>query len=159
MRLGELLALTMEDFDFEKNTVRINKSYQRLQGQDVITTPKTPKSNRTIKLPKFLTEEMQEYFAMLYDQTPTDRIFLVTKSFLHHEMERGCKLSGVKKIRIHDLRHPYVKPTTKNKLAAKAEIPNYQHEFDSLRFLLFCLDVQVAHDKQKPYFSNVTYVS
>lgn len=31
MRLGELLALTMEDFDFEKNTVRINKSYQRLQ--------------------------------------------------------------------------------------------------------------------------------
>lgn len=52
MRLGELLALTMEDFDFEKNTVRINKSYQRLQGQDVITTPKTPKSNRIIKLPK-----------------------------------------------------------------------------------------------------------
>ena len=98
----------MEDFDFEKNTVRINKSYQRLQGQDVITTPKTPKSNRTIKLPKFLAEEMQEYFAMLYDQTPTDRIFLVTKSFLHHEMERGCKLSGVKKIRIHDLRHSHI---------------------------------------------------
>ena len=108
MRLGELLALTMEDFDFEKNTVRINKSYQRLQGQDVITTPKTPKSNRTIKLPKFLAEEMQEYFAMLYDQKPTDRIFLVTKSFLHHEMERGCKLSGVKKIRIHDLRHSHI---------------------------------------------------
>ena len=108
MRLGELLALAMEDFDFEKNTVRINKSYQRLQGQDVITTPKTPKSNRTIKLPKFLAEEMQEYFAMLYDQTPTDRIFLVTKSFLHHEMERGCKLSGVKKIRIHDLRHSHI---------------------------------------------------
>lgn len=108
IREGELLALTMEDFDFEKNTVRINKSYQRLQGQDVITTPKTPKSNRTIKLPKFLIEEMQEYFAMLYDQTPTDRIFLVTKSFLHHEMERGCKLSGVKKIRIHDLRHSHI---------------------------------------------------
>ena len=108
IREGELLALTMEDFDFEKNTVRINKSYQRLQGQDVITTPKTPKSNRTIKLPKFLAEEMQEYFAMLYDQTPTDRIFLVTKSFLHHEMERGCKLSGVKKIRIHDLRHSHI---------------------------------------------------
>lgn len=45
---------------------------------------------------------------MLYDQTPTDRIFLVTKSFLHHEMERGCKLSGVKKIRIHDLRHSHI---------------------------------------------------
>lgn len=30
------------------------------------------------------------------------------KSFLHHEMERGCKLSGVKKIRIHDLRHSHI---------------------------------------------------
>ena len=108
MRMGELLALTMEDFDFEKNTVRINKSYQRLQGQDYITSPKTPKSNRTIKLPKFLAEEMQEYFAMLYAQALTDRIFQVTKSFLHHEMERGSEAAGVKKIRIHDLRHSHI---------------------------------------------------
>lgn len=107
MRLGELLALSMEDFCTEKCTVRINKSYQRLQGQDFITTPKTPKSNRTIKLPKFLMEEMQEYFAMLYDQKSTERLFPVTKSFLHHEMERGSKAAGVKKIRIHDLRHSH----------------------------------------------------
>ena len=31
-----------------------------------------------------------------------------TKSYLGHEMERGCKASGVKKIRIHDLRHSHV---------------------------------------------------
>ena len=108
MRLGELLALIPSDFDFQNSTVTINKSYQRLHGEDVITTPKTKRSNRTIKMSEFLAEEMQEYFAMLYDQTPTDRIFLVTKSFLHHEMERGCKLSGVKKIRIHDLRHSHI---------------------------------------------------
>ncbi|MGI6501617.1 MAG: tyrosine-type recombinase/integrase [Anaerostipes sp.] len=108
MRMGELLALTMEDFDFEKNTVRINKSYQRLERQDVITTPKTPKSNRTIKLPKFLAEEMREYFSMLYGYDRNTRIFQITKSFLHHEMERGCKKSGVKKIRIHDLRHSHI---------------------------------------------------
>ena len=29
-------------------------------------------------------------------------------------MDRGCKQTGVKRIRIHDLRHPYVKHTTKN---------------------------------------------
>lgn len=108
MRMGELLALTMEDFDFDKNTVRINKSYQRLERQDVITTPKTPKSNRTIKLPKFLAEEIKEYFSMLYGYDRSTRIFQITKSFLHHEMERGCKKSGVKKIRIHDLRHSHI---------------------------------------------------
>ena len=43
IREGELLALTPADFDFEKRTVTINKSYQRLNGQDLITTPKTEK--------------------------------------------------------------------------------------------------------------------
>ncbi len=61
-----MLALTAADFNFEKETVRINKSYQRLHGEDVITTPKTKKSNRMIKMPKFLCEEMQEYLQMLY---------------------------------------------------------------------------------------------
>ena len=74
MRIGELLALTAADFDFEKETVRINKSYQRLHGEDVITTPKTKKSNRTIKMPKFLCEEMQEYLNMLYGLKKKDRM-------------------------------------------------------------------------------------
>ena len=113
IREGELLALTPADFDFDKETVTINKSYQRLHGEDVITTPKTKKSNRTIKMPHFLCEEMQEYLGMLYGLKKKDRIFTVTKSYLHHEMDRGAKAAGVKRIRIHDLRHPYVKPTTK----------------------------------------------
>ena len=37
-----------------------------------------------------------------------DRIFTVTKSYLHHEMDRGAKAAGVKRIRIHDLRHSHV---------------------------------------------------
>ena len=41
IREGELLALTPEDFDFTTHTLRINKSYQRLNREDVITPPKT----------------------------------------------------------------------------------------------------------------------
>ncbi len=114
IREGELLALTAADFNFDKETVTINKSYQRLHGEDVITSPKTKKSNRTIKMPKFLCEEMQEYIDMLYGLKKKDRIFTVTKSYLHHEMDRGAKAAGVKRIRIHDLRHPNVKPKTKS---------------------------------------------
>ena len=61
IREGELLALTPADFNFEAGTVTINKSYQRIKGRDVITDPKTPKSNRTIQMPQFLIEEMREY--------------------------------------------------------------------------------------------------
>lgn len=108
MRLGELLALIPSDFDFQNSTVTINKSYQRLHGEDVITTPKTKRSNRTIKMSEFLAEEMQEYIKMQYKIEPTDRLFPISKSYLHREMERGCKETGLQKIRIHDLRHSHV---------------------------------------------------
>ena len=108
IREGELLALTPADFDFEKKTLRINKSYQRLHGEDVITSPKTEKSNRIILLPQFLCDEMQDYLKMLYDIEKDERIFTVSKSYLHHEMDRGAKEAGVKRIRIHDLRHSHV---------------------------------------------------
>ena len=113
IRVGELLALTAGDFDFKNNMLTINKSYQRLHGEDVITPPKTEKSNRTIKMPQFLCDEMQEYLKMFYSPNDGDRIFPISKSYLHHEMDRGSKAAGVKRIRIHDLRHPYVKHMTK----------------------------------------------
>ena len=108
VREGELLALTPGDFDFEKQTVTISKSYQRIKGKDVITDPKTPKSNRVIQMPAFLCEEMRDYIKSLYGVKPTDRIFTVTKSYLHREMDRGAKEAGVKRIRIHDLRHSHI---------------------------------------------------
>ena len=108
IREGELLALTPADFDFEAGTVKISKSYQRLHGKDVITTPKTKKSNRTIKMPNFLCDEMKDYLGMLYGIKKKERIFTITKSYLHHEMDRGAKSAGVKRIRIHDLRHSHI---------------------------------------------------
>ena len=108
IRLGELLALTRGDFDLEKSTLRINKSYQRIDRHDVITDPKTSKSNRIVQMPSFLNEEMKDYFTRLYNLEENQRIFTISKSMLHHEMDRGCKISGVKRIRIHDLRHSHV---------------------------------------------------
>ena len=108
IREGELLALTPADFDFEKRTVKINKSFQHLNGRDIITSPKTEKSNRTIQLPKFICDEMQDYLKMLYDVGLEDRMFPITKSYLHREMDRGAKEAGVKRIRIHDIRHSHV---------------------------------------------------
>ena len=108
LRIGELLALTLDDVDFEKKTIRINKSYQKIEGKDVLTDPKTPKSIRTIQMPDFLCEEIKEFSNSLYGITPQDRLFDVSKGYMHHEMDRGSKIAGVKRIRIHDLRHSHV---------------------------------------------------
>lgn len=107
IREGELLALIPEDFDFEKLLLRINKSYQRLRKHDVVTSPKTPKSNRILAMPAFLAEEVADYIR-LFGIQDGERVFPVGKSYLYREMERGCRASGVQRIRVHDLRHSHV---------------------------------------------------
>ena len=128
IREEELLALTPVDFDFEKSTVTINKFYQRIDGRDVITEPKTPKSNRKIKMPQFLCEEMQKYMTKLYHVEKNDRLFEVTKNYLHHEMDRGVKETGVKRIRIHDLRHSHISLLIKMGYSAVAIADRVGHE-------------------------------
>ena len=107
MRMGELLALNPKDVDLEKRTISITKSYQRLGKKDVITPPKTPKSKRVITIPEFLAADIKDYMDSLYDLQEDDRLFPITKYYLEHEMQRGIKESGVKRIRVHDLRHSH----------------------------------------------------
>jgi integrase len=65
IRVGELLALELGDFNLETKKLIINKSFQRLEGKDYVTSPKTEMSNRTIDLPDFLCSEIEDYFGML----------------------------------------------------------------------------------------------
>lgn len=108
IREGELLALTPADFDFEKQTLRIDKNFQRIGKRDVIQSTKTKYSNRTIKIPKFLCEEMQDCLKQFYHIKEDDRIFPLTKHRLYTAMKSGSEQAGVKKIRVHDLRHSHV---------------------------------------------------
>lgn len=128
IRIGELLALTLADIDLEKETITINKSYQRLEGKDYITTPKTEKIIRVIKIPDFLSEELDEYINVLYKIKPNNRLFEVTKHFLHNEMKRRSALAGVEKIRIHDIRHSHVSLLIKLGFSAVAIAERVGHE-------------------------------
>lgn len=108
IREGELLALTLDDIDFVNKTIRINKTFHNIKGRDVVTDPKTPKSKRVVQIPDFLLEELQDYVNMTYALNPADRLFPVTKSYLYRFMKKGCVDAGLKKIRVHDLRHSHV---------------------------------------------------
>ena len=107
IRLGEMLALTVEDVDIENKTLRVNKSLQRIKRRDVVTDPKTPKSNRVITIPDVLLNDIKDYISSLYGVKPKDRLIPVNKSFMEHEIKRGINESGVKEIHIHCLRHSH----------------------------------------------------
>ena len=86
-------------------------------------------------MPKFLAEEMKEYLEdFREDLGPHDRIFDVTKYYLTHEMERGCKESGVKRIRVHDLRHSHVSLLIEMGFSALAIADRVGHESTDITY-------------------------
>lgn len=107
LREGELLALSFDDFDFESKTISVTKTYQVVRGKEIVGPPKTAKGNRIVSMPDQLCEEMKDYFAMCYDKE-AERAFPTGKSCLSRALKRGVKRSGVKMIRIHDLRHSHI---------------------------------------------------
>lgn len=56
LRLGEMLALTLNDIDLENGIISVTKTYNHLNGEDIISTPKTPSSVRKVSMPAFLCE-------------------------------------------------------------------------------------------------------
>ena len=109
IRLGEMLALTKEDIDLESKTISIDKTYQVVNKKELVTSPKTAKSNRTIIIPNFLVEEIKDFYEMLPPMETTQRIFcMVSKSSLHRNIKRGAEKASLKPIRVHDLRHSHV---------------------------------------------------
>ena len=108
MREGELLALTKGDVDFANNKISITKTYYRANGEDVITTPKTEQSIRTIDIPNFLKNEIKEYCDRKYAFPDDERLFPIGAEAVQHKMKRMIEKAGVPKIRVHDIRHSHV---------------------------------------------------
>ena len=107
-RIGEVLALTKDDIDFINNRIHITKTYYRMNGEDIITTPKTEQSVRTIDIPEFLKNEIADYVSRIYACTEKQRLFPVVAEAVQHKMKRHTEKAEVKKIRVHDLRHSHV---------------------------------------------------
>lgn len=107
MREGELLALTKEDIDLVQLQIKISKTYYRMNKEDIVTAPKTDNSVRTIEIPQFLADEIKEYYEKLYKYPNDARLFPIVAEALQHVMRSHTKKAGVKRIRVHDLRHSH----------------------------------------------------
>lgn len=107
MRSGEMLALTLNDVSFEKSSISITKTAAQRHGQLVINPPKTPRSSRVIVVPKFLLALIKDYTDRLVEYKPEDPIFYFTKHYLKYQLDAAADAAGVKRIRVHDLRHSH----------------------------------------------------
>lgn len=107
MRIGELLALTVKDILINENKIDINKSLQRISGEDIITDPKTPRSKRRLEVSDEIMEEIKKYIGMLYCPNENTRLFPFLKYVFEKDIKFFAEKAGVKIIRVHDLRHSH----------------------------------------------------
>ena len=107
VRIGELEALTVADVDLDAGIIHINKTYHLIGGEGIVTTPKTTKANRDIFIPPFLVDILRRHIGRLYAPGGSTRLFLASHSSYARQMDAHTKAAGVKRIRLHDLRHSH----------------------------------------------------
>ena len=91
-RAGELLALTVGDYNPQAQTLNISKNLATIRGQQIITSPKTKKSRRVITLPPKLCDILDQYIKTLYEPAPEERLFPTLNKFnLRRQLNNGVK--------------------------------------------------------------------
>lgn len=108
LRVGECLALTPEKILHDSKSLDIYETYHRIKGEDVFGPPKTDNSIRRTPMPQFVYDELINYIKSIYGIGDKDRIFYFAKTALNKELDYIAKAAGVKRIRVHDLRHSHV---------------------------------------------------
>ena len=117
LRRGELLALQWTDLDVESKTLSITKQVNRINGELVVSPPKTRNSVRTLALPQqavdLLIAEHKKHPTNPYLFPSPKTGTMYDPDAFRRTHDKILKAIGAKHIRFHDLRHPYVKHTTK----------------------------------------------
>ncbi|MGT2624841.1 site-specific integrase [Streptococcus thoraltensis] len=113
LRISELQALVWDDIDFENKHFMVSKSmfYQNKNNWQINPT-KTFSSNRLIYLDNMTVEALKKWKEHQKKLGHIDFIFSyncmpITKTMLTKAIDKHSKLAGVKKVRIHDLRHSH----------------------------------------------------
>ena len=117
MRRGEILALKWSDLNFKTGELRIERQVYIIKAEVIISAPKTKASIRTVILPPSLLKTLVAYKETVDSEwmfpSPTDNGRPRNPSSVRKRLQLILERAGCKKVRFHDLRHPYVKPTTK----------------------------------------------
>lgn len=109
LRFAEALALTPEDFDFEKQSIIINKSWNYKEKQGHFQPTKNESSNRTVMVDWQL---MQQFQVMIGSREPDQPIFFskeqrIYNSTLNQKLASLCNNNDIPVISIHGLRHTH----------------------------------------------------
>ena len=111
LRRGEVTGLRWQDIDLDACVLRVEQTLQHRQGGLHVVPPKTRRSRRALPLPQSLVDVLREHRAQHEPVTETDLAFINAwgNPVSPNELTKGfvelCKKAGLRRIRLHDLRH------------------------------------------------------
>ena len=109
LRFAEALALTPEDFNFEKQSIIVNKSWNYKEKQGHFQPTKNESSNRTVMVDWQL---MQQFQVMINNKELNQPIFFSKEQRIYNSKKKKklaslCKNNDIPVISIHGLRHTH----------------------------------------------------
>ena len=116
LRRGELLGLKWEDLDLDRGDLRVRRQIARINGEVVEAPPKTKNAYRTLPLAKDTIDVLDQQKKKVGSSPwvfPGPTGGPMSPDSVLHMLHRVLKRAGLPGVRFHDLRHPYVKHTTK----------------------------------------------
>ena len=118
LRRGEICGLQWSDFDGNAGTLKVRRTlHSQRKGEYTVGETKTNQGMRTINLPHSVTEILRRRKADAISQwifsDPVKPEDPVDPNAAYRHMKTLLQRAGLPSIRFHDLRHPYVKHTTK----------------------------------------------
>ena len=116
LRRGELLGLKWTDVDLDRGVLKIQRAISRQNGKVVEAPLKTKNAYRTLPLSADAIDVLMQQRRKTGNSEwvfPSPTGGPMSPDSVLHMLQRVLKRAGLPRIRFHDLRHPYVKHTTK----------------------------------------------
>ena len=116
LRRGELLGLKWTDVDLDRDVLKIQRAISRQNGKVVEAPLKTKNAYRTLPLSADAIDVLMQQRRKTGNSEwvfPSPTGGPLSPDSVLHMLQRVLKRAGLPRIRFHDLRHPYVKHTTK----------------------------------------------
>lgn len=156
LRFAEALGITLNDVDFEKKTININKTLDykgSRKGTRTFAPTKNKYSIRTI-----IVDDAVLY--MLWKNAkgaePDESIFFRLKGFqfnstLNNRLKRVCRKAGVPEITLHSLRHEHATYLVSQGISSMAVAERLGHADDSVTRAVYIhrLETEKARDNEE----------
>lgn len=111
LRRGEILALQWDDLNFKTGTLRVERQVHRVNGELVVSKPKTKASNRNVVLPIPVLNVLKNYKNAIDSRwifpSPVKEDSPLDPAAVRKRLQTVLERAECKHIRFHDLRHTF----------------------------------------------------